>query len=157
VIPALIIIFLRRKVPESPRCLAQNGREEEAVEVAERLTGCPVEVTDEDRTFLLEQINALPGPAVPSVAAIQRKAADLCIARKAPPRFDAADPAPRDAAGPDVFAGVPPDDLAEARKMMRSAKIGALALAEWFGWDLAQAQRIASAIRDEQSAPQVAA
>jgi MFS family permease len=49
VVPALIIIFLRRKVPESPRWLAQNGREEEAVEVAERLVGRPVEVTDEDR------------------------------------------------------------------------------------------------------------
>ncbi len=49
VIPALVIIFLRRKVPESPRWLAQNGREEEAVEVAEQLAGCPVEVTDDDR------------------------------------------------------------------------------------------------------------
>ena len=49
VIPALIIIFLRRNVPESPRWLAQNGREEEAAEVAERLVGHPVEVTDADR------------------------------------------------------------------------------------------------------------
>jgi hypothetical protein len=27
VVPALIIIYLRRKVPESPRWLAQNGQE----------------------------------------------------------------------------------------------------------------------------------
>jgi len=49
IVPAAIIIFLRRKVPESPRWLAQNGREEEAREVAERLTGIPVEVTASDR------------------------------------------------------------------------------------------------------------
>lgn len=49
VVPALIIIFLRRNVPESPRWLAQNGHEEEAVEVAERLSGEPVEVTEVDR------------------------------------------------------------------------------------------------------------
>ena len=49
VIPALVIIYLRRNVPESPRWLAQNGHEEEAVEVAERLVGHPVEVTEPDR------------------------------------------------------------------------------------------------------------
>lgn len=49
VLPALVIIFLRRKVPESPRWLAQNGREQEASEVAEQLTGHPVEVTEVDR------------------------------------------------------------------------------------------------------------
>jgi MFS family permease len=67
VIPALIIIFLRRKVPESPRWLAQNGREKEAVEVAERLVGHPVEVTDEDRKRSVpmpEGIKALVQPAL---------------------------------------------------------------------------------------------
>jgi MFS family permease len=49
VIPALIIIWLRRSVPESPRWLAQNGHEAEAVEVVEQLTGVPVVVTDKDR------------------------------------------------------------------------------------------------------------
>jgi MFS family permease len=49
VIPALVIIFLRRGTPESPRWLAQNGREDEAREVAEALAGEPVAVTDADR------------------------------------------------------------------------------------------------------------
>src|SRR5436305_4013455 len=34
VVPAIVIIFLRRGVPESPRWLAQNGREQEAKAVA---------------------------------------------------------------------------------------------------------------------------
>jgi MFS family permease len=50
VIPALLIIWFRRKVPESPRWLAQNGHEQEAAEITERLTGDPVRVTDADRT-----------------------------------------------------------------------------------------------------------
>jgi MFS family permease len=49
VLPALVIIFLRRKTPESPRWLAQNGHEEEAERVTETLVGHPVQVTDADR------------------------------------------------------------------------------------------------------------
>jgi MFS family permease len=49
VVPALLIIWLRREVPESPRWLAQNGHEEEACEIAERLCGHPVAVTAADR------------------------------------------------------------------------------------------------------------
>lgn len=49
VLPAVVIIFLRRNVPESPRWLAQNGQEEEAEEVAGRLVGHPVEVAEVDR------------------------------------------------------------------------------------------------------------
>ena len=49
VVPAVIIIFLRRQVPESPRWLARNGKEEEAAEVAEQLVGHPVEVTPLDK------------------------------------------------------------------------------------------------------------
>lgn len=48
-IPALIIVLLRRGVPESPRWLAQNGREKEAAAVTEELVGHPVEVTGADR------------------------------------------------------------------------------------------------------------
>jgi MFS family permease len=48
-LPALVIIWLRRRVPESPRWLAQNGHEEEAEEITERLCNCPVVVTDADR------------------------------------------------------------------------------------------------------------
>lgn len=49
VAPALVIIWLRRKVPESPRWLAQNGREAEAAAVAEQLCDKPVVVTEADR------------------------------------------------------------------------------------------------------------
>lgn len=49
VIPALVIVVMRRGTPESPRWLAQNGREVEAAQVAERLTQVPVVVTEADR------------------------------------------------------------------------------------------------------------
>ncbi|MFF4899200.1 MFS transporter [Streptomyces sp. NPDC001068] len=48
-LPALVIIWLRRRVPESPRWLAQNGQDAAAREVGEALTGTPVAVTDADR------------------------------------------------------------------------------------------------------------
>jgi MFS family permease len=47
-IPALVIIYLRRKVPESPRWLAQNGRADEAREIAEELSGHEVRITEKD-------------------------------------------------------------------------------------------------------------
>ena len=56
VVPALAIIFLRRHVPESPRWLAMNGKEEEAEEVAGQLVGHPVEVTPLDK----ENISPVP-------------------------------------------------------------------------------------------------
>lgn len=51
-VPALVIIWLRRAVPESPRWLAQNGREREACEVGQALAGTPVRVSDADRARL---------------------------------------------------------------------------------------------------------
>ncbi|MEU1593284.1 MFS transporter [Streptomyces sp. NPDC005708] len=48
-VPALIIIWLRRRVPESPRWLAQNDREREACEVGRALVGTPVQVTPADK------------------------------------------------------------------------------------------------------------
>ncbi len=48
-IPALVIILLRRGTPESPRWLAQNGREDEAITVTEALVGEPVVVGEADR------------------------------------------------------------------------------------------------------------
>jgi MFS family permease len=47
-VPAIVIIYLRRGVPESPRWLAQNGREREAKEVGDRLSPVPVEITPAD-------------------------------------------------------------------------------------------------------------
>jgi MFS family permease len=74
-IPALVIIWLRRKVPESPRWLAQNGHAEEAKEVAERLVEHPVEVTETDRhraAAVPEGIKALFQPALFSRPLLRR-------------------------------------------------------------------------------------
>jgi len=49
VVPALVIIWLRRNVPESPRWLAQNGYDEEAKAVTQSLVGHPVAITQGDR------------------------------------------------------------------------------------------------------------
>jgi hypothetical protein len=55
----------------------------------------------------------------------------------------------RDADPNDPLASLPADDLAEAREMMRGGKVGARALAEYFGWDQELAVKIAAALRDE--------
>jgi MFS family permease len=46
VVPALIIVFLRRGVPESPKWLAGVGRAEEAAEVCSAFCGRPVTAAD---------------------------------------------------------------------------------------------------------------
>ena len=66
-IPALVIIYVRRKTPESPRWLAQNGREDEAIAVTEALTETKVKITDKDREKSMdpgEGIKALFQPAL---------------------------------------------------------------------------------------------
>ena len=64
VIPALIIYFLRRNVRKSTTWLAQNGREEEAAEVAEALAGTIlVEATDADRKRMLRFPKAFSPPS----------------------------------------------------------------------------------------------
>jgi MFS family permease len=75
VIPALIIIWLRRTVPESPRWLARNGQPEEAVEIASRLAGQPVRVTpaDSERTEEVQEgLKALLAPELFSRRLIRR-------------------------------------------------------------------------------------
>lgn len=54
VVPALVIIWFRRKVPESPRWLAQNGYEDEAIKIVEELTNVPVIVTNKDREKVVQ-------------------------------------------------------------------------------------------------------
>ena len=49
IVPAIVIILLRRSTPESPRWLAQNGHEDEAIRVTESLVPVPFVITDVDR------------------------------------------------------------------------------------------------------------
>lgn len=67
IVPAIIIIILRRKVPESPRWLAENGQEDEAARVTERLTGVQACVSKKDHrapTRSPEGIKSLFQPAL---------------------------------------------------------------------------------------------
>jgi MFS family permease len=54
-VPALIIVWLRRGIPESPRWLARNGHEEEAREVAERLATVRIRITAEDSAHTADE------------------------------------------------------------------------------------------------------
>ncbi|MGI9196704.1 MAG: MFS transporter [Candidatus Nanopelagicales bacterium] len=75
IVPALIIILLRRSTPESPRWLAQNGHEEEAIRVTETLVPFPVMVTETDRARTQEPsegIQALFQPQLFKRAMIKR-------------------------------------------------------------------------------------
>lgn len=49
----------------------------------------------------------------------------------------------------DPLNGIPEEDLAEAAAMLKAAKVGAKALAEYFGWSQPNAVRIAAALRDQ--------
>jgi hypothetical protein len=58
---------------------------------------------------------------------------------------------------PACLAGLDPEELQEAREMMRRGRTGARDLASYFGWALGAAQEIAEALRAEQASPQEAA
>ena len=67
IVPALIIILLRRKVPESPRWLAENGQEDQAVAVTTQLTGISTYVSKKDQktpTRTPEGLKSLFQPAL---------------------------------------------------------------------------------------------
>ena len=111
----------------------------------------------------------LPGPPCASTDALKMHAKKLGLTRPGadtPATFAAALPeaappaaippavAPPAAAQPardeaDPLTWHPAEDIAEARQMMRAGNIGAKALAEYFGWQLSEAQAIAAALRDD--------
>ena len=108
-----------------------------------------------DRSLTLPQLRdrmaALPGPAMPVSATITYRASTMDLTKRGTPRGPR--PAPDDDDAPLPAPALPPgileEDLAEARQMMRKKDCGARHLADWFGWPLADAQRIAAEIRDE--------
>ena len=97
------------------------------------------------RTAILPRINALPGPPCASVTAMMMKAGKLGLTRSTAPAAPAS-------AAPPALASKPAEDIEEARQMMRAGNIGALALSEYFGWPLDEAQAIAAEIRAEAAA-----
>jgi hypothetical protein len=95
---------------------------------------------------ILMQLNALPGLPIRGIAQMQQG-----IYRRCKPVAPRGRPDPYAAADP--LAAIPPEDLAEAREMIRSRKHDANSLADWFGWPPDQAKAVAAALRDEQTAP----
>ncbi len=96
-----------------------------------------------------------PGPVPPSnnaarkAAHAERTRAGMAAAKAARMAGTFNSPKPSDAAPDCPLAKLPAEDLAEARNMIRSGKVGAKALAEYFGWEHDQAVKIAAALRDE--------
>jgi hypothetical protein len=112
----------------------------------------PVPFTIEDGALTLD----LPSWArVPqtgrAIALVESKPQPPAPAAAKPPGTTSKTPLPRDADPRDVLAGVPGDDLVEARGMIRAGQ-GANALHEYFGWTHPRAVRIAAALRDELAA-----
>jgi len=105
------------------------------------------------RPAMLDQLNALPGPPVLSVEAVKTQAKKLGLVRAqaapAAPPAPAPPPQlqPQPATG-SAIASKPPEDIDEARQMMRSGKVGAKALSDYFGWSLPEAQSIAAELRE---------
>jgi hypothetical protein len=120
---------------------------------------CPHEIEDGALTFDLPGWARVPqtGRAIALVESAPQPpapppAAPPAAVKPKPPGKTSKIPTPRDADPRDVLAGLDDDDLAEARAMMRSGKVGARALHEYFGWPLPQAVKIAAALRDEVAA-----
>ena len=117
----------------------------------------PVVWTIEDGalTFDLPAWARVPqtGRAIALVESKPRPPAPAPAAKPAtkPPSKTSLTPRPRDADPRDVLAGVPEEDLAEARAMIRAGQ-GANALHDYFGWPHPRAVRIAAALRDELAA-----
>jgi hypothetical protein len=116
-----------------------------------------------DRSVSMREIvrryNALPGRpiagdgslnAIVKAMGLPGRSAEIRRAREQTPFA-------RDAAPDDPLAGLIPDDLAEARRMIASNQHGARDLARHFGWDEPRAIRIAAAIRDDLTRPEIAA
>jgi hypothetical protein len=109
---------------------------------------------------LLPKLNDLPGATIYSIKAVTRRVADLrtrgiTIAER-PRGITIAErprgPVPRAPAAlpPALPADIPAEEIAEARDMMRASdKCGAKHLAEYFGWEIGQAQHVAAAIRED--------
>jgi hypothetical protein len=105
------------------------------------------------RPAMLDQLNALPGPPVLSVEAVKTQAKKLGLVRAqaAPAAPPAPAPPPQLQPQPATGSAIkskPPEDIDEARQMMRSGKVGAKALSDYFGWSLPEAQSIAAELRE---------
>lgn len=91
-----------------------------------------------------EAFSSPPPPPVPTPEEPQQpkaKAKAAAPTKPAQPKVQA-DP-------DDPLNGIPEDDLVEAAAMLKAGKVGAKALAEYFGWSQPNAVRIAAALRDQ--------
>jgi hypothetical protein len=84
----------------------------------------------------------LPDSAFPKPAAVAPKAVEAKRAVKKPVGVVKADPS-------DPLLEAPEDEIAEAESMLRAGRVGASALADYFGWPQDKAIRIAAALRDK--------
>ncbi|UXQ89146.1 hypothetical protein [Synechococcus phage MinM1] len=105
--------------------------ERDALALRMKAAGAPI-------TEIWQACNALPGPAIASSNSTQVRLSTLKKRAEAQP------------ANP--LAGLPDDEIAEARDMLANPSNGARHLAEYFGWALSRAQEIAAALRAEQKA-----
>jgi hypothetical protein len=148
---------LRLTVSDAPEAWAMHSKDGcatiavalDEVTLATRQPARPVEHLFDGRALILT-LPTWAHPPRPAIPLVEPQAAPKPAPR--PSRHTAVamnTPTRRDADPNCPLLKLPPEDLAEAREMMRSSSVGATALAEYFGWEHAQAVRIAAAIRDE--------